>query len=281
MYSLLSLLMIGTVLMASLHIEDLSILLVEPSAVQLKVIIKHLNDEGIANIEGAGSGESALETLAHYKPDLIISSLYLPDMTATEMITRIKTSEALSQVPFMLISSETRFSALDPIRQAGVVAILPKPFDRTDLRRALRSTIEYIEPEELELDNYAIEALRVMVVDDSAMARKHISRVLNNMGIGHITTANDGKEALELFQASGEAFDLIVTDYNMPEMDGRELISHIRHDMQNTFIPILMVTSEASETRLNQVQQAGVSAICDKPFEPQNVKEILYRVLNG
>lgn len=267
--------------MTSLNIEDLSILLVEPSSTQLKVIIKHLNEEGIANIEGAGSGEAALAILADYKPDLIISSMYLPDMTAGEMIVKIKEIEELSQVPFMLISSETRFSALDPIRQAGVVAILPKPFDREDLRRALRSTIEFIEPEELTLDNYAIESLRVLLVDDSAMARKHIARVLNNMGIIQITTANDGRQALEAFRAADEAFDLIVTDYNMPEMDGRELINHIRNDMQNTYIPILMVTSEANETRLNQVQQAGVSAICDKPFEPQNVKEILFRVLNG
>ena len=267
--------------MTSLNIKDLSILLVEPSSTQLKVIIKHLKEEGIANIEGASSGESALTILADYKPDLIISSMYLPDMTAAEMIVKIKANEELNDIPFMLISSETRFSALDPIRQAGVIAILPKPFDHDNLRRALRSTIEFIEPEELELDNYAIEALRVLVVDDSSMARKHIVRVLNNMGITQITTANDGKAAAELFQTTGEAFDLIVTDYNMPEMDGMELISHIRNDRQNAFIPILMVTSESNETRLDQVQQAGVSAICDKPFEPQNVKEILFRVLNG
>ena len=266
--------------MPSIKISDLSILLVEPSATQLKVIIKHLEKEGIAKIEGVSSASGALKELETYKPDLIISSMYLPDNTATEMIVKIKETPALNHVPFMLISSETKFSALDPIRQAGVVAILPKPFDHGDLQRALRSTIEYIEPEEITLENYNIESLRVLVVDDSLMARKHISRVLNNMGINLITTANDGKEAIDIFRNEKEAFDLIVTDYNMPEMDGQALIQYIRMEMKNTYIPILMVTSEENETRLNNVQRAGVSAICDKPFDPQNVKEMLYRVLD-
>jgi two-component system chemotaxis response regulator CheY len=66
----------------------------------------------------------------------------------------------------------------------------------------------------------------------------------------------------------------------MPVMDGQELVEYIRGELKNTFIPILMVTSEENETRLNNVQQAGVSGICDKPFEPDTVKEILRRTLN-
>lgn len=266
--------------MSTINISDLSILLVEPSATQLKVIIKHLKEEGIAYIEGVSSGNDALKILVTYKPDLIISSMYLPDMTAAELIGKIRLTAELTEIPFMLISSETKFSALDPIRQAGVVAILPKPFSHEDLQRALRSTIEFIEPEEITLENYDIESLRVLVVDDSMMARKHITRVLNNMGIHNVTTANDGKQAVQIFSEQDEAFDLIVTDFNMPEMDGQELIQYIRTDLDNSFIPILMVTSEDNETRLGNVQQAGVSAICDKPFEPQSVKEMLFRVLD-
>ena len=265
--------------MTSIAIADLSILLIEPSSTQLKVIIKQLNKEGVADIEGASSGASALKLLNNFSPDLVISSMYLPDMTATQLLTSLRETEALQDIPFMLISSETRFSVLDPIRQAGVVAILPKPFTLDDLHRALRSTVEFIDPQEITLSHYDIEALRVLVVDDSLMARKHISRVLNNMGITQITTANDGKEGLEIFTHSNESFDLIVTDYNMPEMDGRELIEHIRTKLNNTFVPILMVSSQNNQTLLNQVQQAGVSAICEKPFDLQNVKEMLFRVL--
>lgn len=264
-----------------IDISDLSILLIEPSKVQLKVISGHLTKEGVSNIESASSGAEAIDILNQHLPDLIISSMYLPDMTATELVVQVKTSENLKNIPFMLISSETRFSALDPIRQAGVVAILPKPFNHDDLKRALRNTIEFIDPEEISFEHYDIELIRVLLVDDSLMARKHIVRVLNNMGIFKITEAKDGKEGIDIFSQTEDAFDLIVTDYNMPEMDGQQLIEYIRTEMKNSFIPILMVTSEENETRLSNIQQAGVSGICDKPFEPQTVKEMLYRVLDG
>ncbi len=265
--------------MPILNISELTILLVEPSTTQLKVIIKHLEQEGIRSIEGVTSGAAALQSIHAYVPDLIISSMYLPDMTATELVSTIRQSSTHHSIPFMLISSETNFKALDPIRQAGVIAILPKPFHHTDLERALKSSIDFISPEDIHLEYYDVALLKVLVVDDSLMARKHITRVLNNMGIIDITTANDGKQGVEIFSARQNEFDLIVTDYNMPIMDGQELIHFIRHDMQNTFVPILMVTSENNEMRLNNVQQSGVSAICDKPFEPQTVKEMLYRVL--
>lgn len=265
---------------SQVDISDLAILLIEPSKMQLKVITNHLAEEGVSSIDTASSGSEAIDILNQHTPDLIISSMYLPDMTATELVLQVKTSESLKDVPFMLISSETKFSALDPIRQAGVVAILPKPFSHDDLKRALRNTIEYIDPEEITFEHYDIESVRVLVVDDSFMARKHITRVLNNMGIRNITEAKNGKEGIEIFSQTEDAFDLIVTDYNMPEMDGQGLIEYIRTVMKNAFIPILMVTSEENEARLSNIQQAGVSGICDKPFEPQTVKEMLFRVLD-
>ena len=265
--------------MPRLTISDLSIVLIEPSVPQLKLIVKHLKEEGVSYITGVSTGEEALAAVRNYQPDLLISSMYLPDTTATDLFTWIKESDEFPDMQCMLISSETSRAALEPIRQAGVVAILPKPFDHADLKRALRASVEFVDPEELELDHYDIEAVRVLLVDDSLPARKHITKVLNNMGIQRITSTNDGKEALTIFAEAPDAFDLIVTDYNMPEMDGQELIESIRDSTENRSIPILMVTSETNQATLNRIQQAGVSAICDKPFEPKNIKELVYRLL--
>lgn len=267
--------------MRSVSIHELAILLVEPSATQLKVIMQHLRSEGIAHIEGVGNGAEALAALANHKPDLIVSSMYLPDMTAIELVEKIRHDAVLSHIPFMLISSESRFEALDAIRQAGVVAILPKPFAHEDLKNALRATIEFIDPQEINLEHYDVENVRVLVVDDSALARKHICRVLNNMGIVQITQAADGKQGAELFAHDPDSFELVVTDLNMPVMDGQQLIKFIRQDLGNSVVPILMVTSEDNGTRLSNVHKAGVSAICDKPFDPQTVKEMLYRVFDA
>ncbi len=75
--------------------------------------------------------------------------------------------------------------------------------------------------------------------------------------------------------------DLVVTDYNMPEMDGRGLVDYIRTKSWQNSVPILMVTSESDEGRLAAIEEAGVSGICDKPFEPDIVKALLTKILRN
>jgi two-component system chemotaxis response regulator CheY len=73
--------------------------------------------------------------------------------------------------------------------------------------------------------------------------------------------------------------DLVVTDYNMPEMDGKALVDHIRTRSWLASVPILMVTSESDQGRLAAVEEVAVSGICDKPFEPNMVRALLTRIL--
>ena len=263
----------------SLTSADLSILLVEPSAMQLKLIMRHLQQAGISHIEGVSTAEAALAQMAIYPPDLVITAMYLPEMSAAEFIAEAQSRQTDHDMAFMLISSETSHKALEPIRQAGVMAILPKPFNHADLQRAIRATLDVIDPEELELQNYDVSELRVLVVDDSFTSRNHISRVLSSMGIAQIDTAENGRQAVELLAAG--SYDLMVTDLNMPEMHGQELVEYVRSDIGDVIMPILMATTENNEARLGHVQQAGVSAIMDKPFEPQSIREMLYRVLDN
>ncbi len=265
--------------MMNLTESQLAILVVEPSSTQLKIILQQLRDAGVQKVDGVNTAYEALEMSAKYPPDLIISAMYLPDMTATELLTAIRQQPALDETHFMLISSETSPQALEPLRQAGVVAILPKPFEPAALQRALRTTIEFVDPQEIHLDSFDAGDLQVLVVDDSLTARRHIQRVLENMGIEAVTLAENGVEALELLQSNH--FDLLVSDLNMPQMDGQELTEQIRQQMGDTLIPILMVTTEQNQARLGSVEQAGVSAILDKPFEPGAIREMLYRVLDG
>lgn len=263
--------------MTELAISDLAITVIEPSIMQARIIAAHLGDLGAHKLQLFQSGRDALANIEKAIPDLVISSMYLPDMTGTDLVYALRSNPELEYVPYMLISSETSFASLDPIRQAGVVAILPKPFASLDLKRALYSTIELINPDENALADIALDELRVLVVDDSPLARKHISRVLKNLGICHIEQAENGQIAVERIE--NEYFDLVVTDYNMPEMDGEALTRYIRERSAQKSIPVLMVTSEENESRLSAVQQAGVSGICDKPFDPDTVKHIIRNML--
>ena len=259
-------------------IANLSILLVEPSEVQQKLIIKSLTQCGVTQVETASNQAQTLALLEKYQPDLVISSMYLADGTADSLLQSIRSNPRTESQAFMLISSERNKKYLEQLRQSGVLAILPKPFSADAITRALKATLDIITEEEVELEHFDVTLLRVLVVDDSRFARKHIIRVLAGMGIPAPVEAQDGKQAIE--KLNEQSFDLIVTDYNMPEMDGRELTETVRGSNAYSHIPILMVSSEANDTHLANIAQAGVDAICDKPFEPATVRELLYKIMS-
>ncbi|ATD04942.1 hypothetical protein PTE01_11480 [Pseudoalteromonas tetraodonis GFC] len=130
----------------------------------------------------------------------------------------------------------------------------------------------------MELEHFDVTLLRVLVVDDSRFARKHIIRVLAGMGILAPVEAEDAKQAIEMLNS--QSFDLIVTDYNMPEMDGKKLAETVRQSNAYSHIPILMVSSQANDTHLANIAQAGVDTICEKPFEPATVRDLLFKIMS-
>lgn len=264
--------------MARLTTADLSILLIEPSPTQLKLIRRHLQAEKVNHIDCVTSAAEALTKIRQYTPDVIISAMYLPDMTADQFIVALNGQQPDLSIPFILISSETNSHALEPIRQSGVMAILPKPFEHNDLQRAMVATLDVIDPEEISLENYDVSELQILLIDDSLTSRQHISRLLKNMGIGKVDTAANGREAIDYLTLS--RYDLIITDLNMPEMDGQQLVHYIRQQMEDAVTPVLMTTTENDPAQLLKAEQAGVTAFLEKPFQPQSLRDMLHRLLS-
>ena len=261
-------------------LQDISVVLVEPSLIQARLIQEHLAKQGVVMVRHVCQGQEALVELERAPVDLLISAMYLPDMSGSDLITQIREAPFLADLAFILISSETRPQVLEPVRQSGASAILPKPFTDFQLATALRATLEYIAPTNnalpVELD---FDALRVLIVDDSRSARHFIRHVFEQLKIQNFFEASNGKEAVAVL--SENYVDLVVTDYNMPEMDGRALVEYIRQQSWQASVPVLMVSSEQDESRLAAVEQAGVSAIFDKPFDPSRVRELVVQVLTS
>lgn len=265
--------------MHNITLSELNILLVEPSDTQRKIITQLLLKENVGEIDAVSSIGEAKTALKAHGADLVVSTMYFADGTALELLKFMKESSEHSSVPFMLVSSETKVAKLEEFKQAGIAAILPKPFQPVHLQRALKASLDLINEEELELSLFDVVDVRVLLVDDSRLARNHIRRVLENMGLKKIDEAENGAMALSLIKDS--EYDLVVTDYNMPEMDGRELSEFVRFNPSTAHIPIIMVTSEAQNSaHMANIQQTGVNALCDKPFEPAEVKKMLATLLS-
>jgi len=255
------------------QLASLYVVLVEPSRSQSKIIIQQFEDLGIRQYRHLHTATEAIDLIFEDVPDLVISSLHLEDMTGRDLVLKMRENPVTEETPFILISTTTSFRELDPIKQAGASAVLPKPFNEKDLKRAVLNTMDWDHPDQIELEDLNPENLEILVVDDSKLARKMIARTLNKMGIEKITEAADGAEAIPLVQSAH--YDLIVTDFNMPEVDGHELLKFIRNESNQSSVPVLMVTTEGDAGKLAAVQQDGVSAIVDKPFEVKTVKQLI------
>lgn len=260
--------------------SDLQVLLVEPSAMQAKVIEQALKRLGVDQVEVANSGGLALMMMRDKTPSCVISAMYLPDMTGTELVFAMRDDPALEWLPYILVSSETRPQMLAPIRQSGACGIVPKPFTDDQLRRAVSATLETLqEDESLTELGVEVEHLKVLIVDDSRSSRAFIRRILESVGVHDCYEAKNGLDGLMVLQ--NQMVDLVITDYHMPEMDGKDFVQHIRSEGWQQEVPILMVTSEADQGRLAAVEQAGVSGIFDKPFDPASVKAMLAQIFTA
>jgi two-component system, chemotaxis family, chemotaxis protein CheY len=117
--------------------------------------------------------------------------------------------------------------------------------------------------------------LDVLIVDDSAAIRKILQRVLSqtNLPLGKIVEAGDGREALEAIKQA--KVDLILSDINMPNMDGLQLLSELKSNDQWKAVPVLMISTEGSQAKVMEAVQLGARGFVRKPFTPDQIKEKL------
>lgn len=117
--------------------------------------------------------------------------------------------------------------------------------------------------------------LDVLIVDDSAAIRKILQRVLvqADVQLGTVHEASDGHEALEKLKTG--KVHLILSDINMPNMDGLELLAKLRQQESLHSVPIIMVTTEGSQNKVLQALQLGANGYVRKPFTAEQIKEKL------
>lgn len=118
-------------------------------------------------------------------------------------------------------------------------------------------------------------AFDVLIVDDSAAIRKILQRVLKQaeVPVGNVLEAGDGVEALEALKTN--RVGLILSDINMPNMDGLQLLSQIRANADWKGVPVLMITTEGSQNKVMEAVNLGANGYVRKPFTAEQIKEKL------
>ncbi|WP_449290056.1 chemotaxis response regulator CheY [Oceanisphaera ostreae] len=118
--------------------------------------------------------------------------------------------------------------------------------------------------------------MKILIVDDFSTMRRIIKNLLRDLGFNNTQEADDGLTALPMLKNG--SFDFVVTDWNMPGMQGIDLLKAIRADDKLKHLPVLMVTAEAKREQIIAAAQAGVNGYVVKPFTAGTLKEKLEKV---
>lgn len=118
--------------------------------------------------------------------------------------------------------------------------------------------------------------MKILIVDDFSTMRRIIKNLLRDLGFNNTDEADDGQTALPKLQ-KGE-FDFLVTDWNMPGMDGLELLKAVRADPKLQSLPVLMVTAEQKKEQIVEAAKAGVNGYIVKPFTAHTLDEKINKI---
>jgi len=118
--------------------------------------------------------------------------------------------------------------------------------------------------------------MKILVVDDFSTMRRIIKNLLRDLGFNNTAEADDGATALPVLQNGN--FDFLITDWNMPGMQGIDLLKAVRSDAKLAKLPVLMVTAESKRDQIVEAAQAGVNGYIVKPFTAVTLKEKIEKI---
>ncbi len=118
--------------------------------------------------------------------------------------------------------------------------------------------------------------MKILIVDDFSTMRRIIKNLLRDLGFNNTTEADDGTTALPILESGG--IDFLITDWNMPGMQGIDLLKAVRADEKLSSLPVLMVTAETKREQIIEAAQAGVNGYIVKPFTAATLKEKIEKI---
>lgn len=117
---------------------------------------------------------------------------------------------------------------------------------------------------------------KILIVDDMQTMRRLLKSALHDLGYANVVDAEGGTTALSLLES--DDYSLVITDWNMPDMEGIDVLKAVRANDKLKHIPVLMVTAEAKKEQILEAAEAGVNGYVVKPFQPAQLKEKLDRL---
>ncbi|OFZ19815.1 MAG: hypothetical protein A2X94_17235 [Bdellovibrionales bacterium GWB1_55_8] len=254
--------------------SELRFLVVDDDAIVRATVAEYLTSFGYARVAVAVDGHDALSIMKKEKFDFIISDWDMPGVNGIELLRNIKSEAETRDIPFIMITSPISQEKLK-IEQAAssqVDAYIIKPFRANVLREKILDVLSKQSTE---------QKTAALVVDDDGDVRSTILEIMVNMGYSPVLEAADGEEGFRILKENAASIAVVVSDWEMPKLEGIELLRQIRATPETADVPFVMVTSQSSIDRMKLASaiEADVDQYLIKPFSAQDLRERISAVL--
>ena len=270
---------------------NLRVLVVDDNAISLE-ILRELLEAMAFDVTTVDSGQAALAELERAARDdagrvygLALLDFNMPDINGLEVARRIHDSAVLADKPVLImVTAYGREELRVEAERAGIRTLLTKPVNQSLLHNAILEALGRrvvasartggsLDGERWQRE---LEGLRVLLVEDNAINQQVALELLATVGVS-VAIANNGREAVEALRDDRDGYDAVLMDLQMPEMDGYEATSVIRHQLEIEDVPIVAMTAHAMVEERLRCLEAGMNGHVAKPIEPEK----LYKELAG
>jgi signal transduction histidine kinase/DNA-binding response OmpR family regulator len=259
-------------------IASLRVLVVDDNATNRRIVREHLQSWG-CQVQEATDAKQALELLTATVPapfDVVILDYQMPEVHGLEIARRIREHESLAGCRLILLSSVGSLPR-DAVRPSGVDVFLTKPVRRSQLYNALCEAVGVdtsSTPAAAPSPERRTSGVRVLLVEDNEVNRKLALHMLKRLGCS-VDVAANGREAVE--KTASYAYDLVLMDIQMPEMDGIEATRLIREREEGSskHLPIIAMTAHAMEGDRERCLNAGMDDYLSKPVKIELLAEMI------
>ncbi len=252
-------------------LSEAKIFIIDSSSFFINSLKKKLTTHG-ATVESEHTAERALMRILRFRPDLIITGVDVGVISGYDLCMILRLMPDYAVIPIVLVSDgEIQTQKPIPTKEAGADYIIQRDGDwMATIQSILAKTFLKETSSKKHSAKNAIET--ILVVDDSKVMRAVIKNILCGLGL-YVIEASNGKEAIKMLMEQEP--DLILTDWNMPEMTGIDLIRHLKKDSSYKNIPIVMITTEGGKKEIEEAQSAGAEYHISKPFTPDMLRKMV------
>ena len=241
------------------------ILIVDDSILVRMIVKKSLQPLDLEFHEAA-NGMDAMDMIFDVGPHLITVDVEMPGMDGFELCEQIRNIPpgrhvGLAETPIIMITGSIDHRTREKGFKVGATEFISKPFSETELLRRAKGILE---PEQ------KLSTLTMLTVDDNPIIRKIVMASLRETGV-HIVEAENGQVAFDILSDPSQQIDLLLTDWEMPVMNGLELVKNVRTTLKNLKIPIIMLTSLSTQKNLISAFESGVNDYLTKPFIKEEI----------